>query len=351
MGNEGLLKDIDYTAQNWILSGENKSHRETQIDIRCGARPLAASRAIYSEVQCMNEHRAVCSSRELSKRIAFYLETSDPAGYPPDNWAETIHTINDILQGRSQRTPDGLLAEVADKGSVRYSGEISILRRDVQDFLAQKTLLETPYTKSSGKQYKHRIYQGSDGRPLKIINQQLFDWAAKAGFPPGFFRESYFDRVTVYCLPDYADCNFSVFQSCKFAVCRIQDVQFDGTSIYSSEFHTCRIERTTFFAAIVANTHFYDSTLNWVSFQKSRLNSCNTIDCTMQNVGFLYAALDGCCYGRVAAEHIRYLDTAVITQGGATLEECAQNRESIIRNLCPQLLNVSKTRTRKRGIR
>ena len=30
----------------------------------------------------------------------------------------------------------------------------------------------------------------------------IFYRAAKAGFPPGFFRETYFDQVTIYCLPD-----------------------------------------------------------------------------------------------------------------------------------------------------
>ena len=30
----------------------------------------------------------------------------------------------------------------------------------------------------------------------------IFYRAAKVSFPPGFFRETYFDQVTIYCLPD-----------------------------------------------------------------------------------------------------------------------------------------------------
>ena len=30
----------------------------------------------------------------------------------------------------------------------------------------------------------------------------IFYRAAKISFPPGFFRETYFDQVTIYCLPD-----------------------------------------------------------------------------------------------------------------------------------------------------
>lgn len=297
----------------------------------------------------MNEYKAVRGSREMSKSIAFYLEMSDPTGYPAENRTKTVRAVNDILQGRSRRTAEELLAEVSDKGGAYYAGEIGVLRREVRDFLEQKALLETPYTKSSSKQYKYRTYQ-SGGRTLKIINQQLFDRAAKAGFPPDFFRESYFDQVTVYCLPDRADCNFSVFQNCQFAVCRVQDVRFDGASIYSGEFHTSRLDHTTFFAATLANTHFYDSSLNWVSFQKARLKSCNTLDCTLRNVGFLNAVLDGCSYGRVDAGHIRCLDTATITQGGATEEECARNRAEVLRSLCPALLSQrSKMPEKRRG--
>ncbi len=196
--------------------------------------------------------------------------------------------------------------------------------------------MSQPYTKSSDKQYKYRIYNSTAGRKLKIVNQRLYDQAAKAGFPPGFFRETYFDRVTFYCIPDHTDLNFSYFSNCDFSVCRIREASFDGASIQSSEFDTCAIQHATFFGASIAHTHFYDSALRNVSFQKARLTSCNTIDCGLNNVGFLNSTLDGCFFGRVDAHDIRSLHTATITQGGATDGEVKRNREAIFSALRPQ---------------
>lgn len=284
----------------------------------------------------MDEHRAVRSTLDMSKSIAFYLEVSDPAGYPSDRRAKTVWAINDILQGRAERPVEELLAELEEKGGDYYAKEVAAVRQDIQRFQTQRSLLATPYTKSSGKEYKFRLYNADPKRPLKIINQQLFDRAAKAGFPPGFFRVSYFDQVTVYCVPKGTDFNFSTFQNCTFAVCRIENATFDGTSIYSSEFHSTEIDHTTFFHATIANTHFHDSSLKWVSFQKARLKSCNTLDCVLENVGFMDATLDGCSYGRVKARNTQYLLTAKITQGGATRDECARNRAAIFRALAPQ---------------
>ena len=204
------------------------------------------------------------------------------------------------------------------------------------DFQYQRLIRDYPYTKSSGKQYKYRMNDANPDRPLKIINQRLFDWAAKAGFPPGFFRESYFDHVTVYCMPEHADCNFSVFQDCTFAVCRISDARLDGTSIYGGEFHSCVIKDTIFFCASLADTHFYDSAIDRVSFQKAYLRRCNVLDCGLYSVNFLNTTLDGCSFGRVESRLIRNLHTATITQGGATEAECRQNRESIYKALRPE---------------
>lgn len=284
----------------------------------------------------IENYQAVWSTREIAKSIAYYLEMSDPANYPPGDRAKTVRAVNDILQGRSNRTVDGLLAELTEKGGSYYAGEIKGVRRDIMDFQYQRLIRDYPYTKSSGKQYKYRMNNVNPDRPLKIINQRLFDWAAKAGFPPDFFRESYFDHVTIYCMPEQADCNFSVFQDCTFAVCRISDVRLDGASIYGGEFHSCVIKDTTLFCASLADTHFYDSAIDRVSFQKAYLRRCNVLDCELYSVNFLNTTLDGCSFGRVESRLIRNLHTATITQGGATEAECRQNRESIYKALRPE---------------
>lgn len=281
----------------------------------------------------MNDYKAVRSSLDISKSIAFYLEMSDPAAFRLEDRAGSIRTINDILQGRSEKTVEAMLAELEQKGGTYYAGEIAILRQNIQDFQHQKMMLTQPYSKSSGKTYRFRAYNGGNGCSLKIVDQKLFDRAAKAGFPPGFFRETYFDQVNIYCLPERTDFYGSIFQNCAFAVCRISAPSFIGASIYSSEFHSCVLEHADFFRASIAYTHFHDSALSHVTFQKARLKSCNTIDCTLDSINYLTATLDGCSFGRVTASDIRHLDTAAITQGGATQEECRRNRDAIFQAL------------------
>ena len=93
------------------------------------------------------------------------------------------------------------------------------------------------------------------------------------------------------------------------------------------------LEHADFFNASIAHTHFHDSTLSHVTFQKAWLKSCNTIDCTLDSINYLTATLDGCSFGRVTVSDIRHLDTAAITQGGATQEECRRNRDAIFHAL------------------
>lgn len=150
-----------------------------------------------------------------------------------------------------------------------YDEDRTMLRQRIMDFQAQKELLSRPYDKSSSQQYPYKIFDPSEKRPLKIVDQRLYDRAAKDGFPPGFFRETYFDRVTFYCIPDHTDFNFSRFSNCTFAVCRIKEATFDGAAFTSSEFHSCAMQYVTFFHASIAHTHFHDSTLQNVSFQKA----------------------------------------------------------------------------------
>jgi hypothetical protein len=277
----------------------------------------------------------------------------DPVKYPPGDDAKIVRRLNDILQGRGKQTVEELLAEmntVCGRLGIYWSEYLAFCQK-IEDFQHQKSLLDQPYTKSSDKQYKYRTYDPPGGRKLKIVNQRLYDCAAKAGFPPNFFRETYFDGVTLYCVPDHTDFNFSYFSNCTFAVCRIREATFDGASLSSSEFHSCAMQYATFYKATIAHTHFHDSTLKNVSFQDARLKSCNTVDCELDGVGFLNATLDGCFFGRVAAHRIRGLHTATITQGGATDSEVKHNRESIFAALRPEQGERREAQAKGRGVR
>ena len=291
----------------------------------------------------MENYQAVRSGLDISRSVADYWERTAPDA-TEEQRTKRLRAVNDILQGRSTQTVEELLDMLgADpKGSA--------LRRDILDFLAQKERLDRPYSSPGVMAYPPSLaYYHSRDRPLKVIDQTLYDRAVREGFPLDFFRESYFDRVTIYCLPDHTDCNFSCFEGCSFQVCRIREATFDGAMLTGCVFHTARLDHVTFCSASIAHTHFHDSSLNWVSFQKARLKSCNTIDCTLRNVGFLNAVLDGCSYGRVTAERTRCLHTARITQGGATAEECAQNRAGVLQSLCPQQEAAPKQGRRRGG--
>lgn len=271
----------------------------------------------------------------------------DPEKYSHAHASEIICALNDTLQGRSTRKVDGLLAELDTVclGWKDYAEDRDMLHGRIKDFLHQKELLTQPYTKTSDEQYSYEMLNGK-----KVIDQRLYDQAAKDGFPAGFFRNSLFHQVTLYCLPDGQDCSESVFDSCKFAVCRISNsVSFEKSSFYGCEFHSCAISSVSFLDATVAHTHFHDSKMEDVTFQHVRMKSCNVIDCKLNRVGFLCATLDGCSFGRVTARDIRYLDTAMITQGGATHEEVARNREAIYSALRPQQGGRRELPAKKRG--
>lgn len=289
-------------------------------------------------------------THQISVRAADLLEDMRPQLYNSANHNETVQTINDILQGRTERTVDAFLTGLRNTGGENYAQRVEEISQDIQAFMTQKALLSQPYSKTSNKQYKYRSFNLDPKRPLKIVNQRLYDQAAKAGFPPNFFRETYFDRVTFYCIPDHTDFNFSRFLGCNFTVCRIREATFDGANFYISEFHNCAMQYVTFFAADIAHTHFHDSTLQNVSFQNAHLKSCNTLDCRLDGVGFLNATLDGCFFGRVAAQGIRNLHTATITQGGATNEEVQHNRETVLAALLPQQTERRESPKKRRGV-
>ena len=209
----------------------------------------------------MAEFQKVRGSREISIRAADLLEDMRPQDYNGANRAETVRTINDILQGRTQRTVDSFLAGLRNTGGEEYAPRIEEISRDTQTFLSQKALLSQPYTKASKKQYNYRTFDLDPKRPLKIIDQRLYDQAAKAGFPPGFFEQSYFDHVTIYCIPDSTKCNDSIFQDCTFSVCRLVSVGFWDARLHSCAFQSCHIRYTVFPDATLSYTHFYDCLL------------------------------------------------------------------------------------------
>ena len=128
----------------------------------------------------MNQYKSVPSGLEIARRIVDCLEASAPRGYTPDERPRAIRSLNDILQGRSTRPVDELLAELDKCGDTR----LPAILEDVRAFLHQKALLTKPYHKRpSRKAFAFQWAKGSNGRKLKVIDQKLYDCAVREGFP------------------------------------------------------------------------------------------------------------------------------------------------------------------------
>nr|WP_326185954.1 pentapeptide repeat-containing protein [uncultured Oscillibacter sp.] len=284
----------------------------------------------------MSEYKIVKSGLEISRQIADCLEDIDPIQYNGQNRARRLRNVNSFLQGRNDMPLNELLDWTEQAQGGAYAAGIQAIRQDIQQFQEQKALLETPHTRRSRRAYSYRIWDMDPENPLKIIDQALYDQAAQEGFPSGFFRDSYFDHVTVYCLPDSAVCDGSRFQSCTFAVCRLVGTDFRNATLDDCEFHTCKMQDIFFTGAVISHTHFRDCSMHNIRFLHSRMKSCNTIDCTVGRLNFAGSRLDGCSYDRIHSTprtNIRNLHTAEITMGGATAEECRENRTAIFRAL------------------
>ena len=287
----------------------------------------------------MAHFQAVRSGLAISQSIADMLERADPTQYHGANRVQTIRETNDILQDRSELSLDMLYSLLAQTCGGE-DGQVEKIRRDVEAFCVQKSNRARRYTLTGAQEYHYEMWDFDPKRPLKIISQPLFDHAAEHGFPPDFFTESYFDHVTIYCMPDNVDCSFSQFQSCQFSVCGIRGAVFDNATLDDTDFHSALLRMVNFTGASIAHSHFRDSSLVSVSFQEARLKSCLTLDCTLDRVDFLGAVLDGSSYGRVAASGIQNLPSATITQGGATQEEAERLRASVFHELAVPILPV-----------
>lgn len=287
----------------------------------------------------MTHFQAVRSSAEISMSIADLLERTDPAQYNGANRAQTIQEVNDILQGRSDLSFD-MLYSILEKKCGGEPGQVEKLKRDAEAFRRQKLCRTLRYTMSGSQQYRYDTWDYDPQRPLKIIGQPLFDHAAEHGFPPDFFTESYFDHVTVYCMPDNVDLSFSHFEGCRFSVCGIRGAVFDNATLCGTDFQSSLLQMVNFTGASIAHSHFRDCDMASVSFQDARLKSCLTLDCTMNRVDFRGATLDGASYGRITAKGIQNLPSAAITQGGATREEVERLRVDTFRELGVPMFQV-----------
>lgn len=265
--------------------------------------------------------------------IADLLELVDPIQFHGANRGKTIREINDILHGRSDMSISMLYNLLDEKCGAYDAGRVAQLHSDIRAFCHQKMLRPRRYTLTGSKTYSYELWDYDPEHPLKIIDQKIFDDAAEHGFPPDFFTNSYFDHVTIYCMPDGADCSFSQFESCRFSVCGIRGAVFDHADIHRTDFRSSLLHMVNFTGASIAHSHFRDSDLVSVSFQDARLTGCLTLDCTLDHVDFRGATLNGSSYGRIAARAIQNLRDAAITQGGATREEVARLHVAIFQAL------------------
>ena len=119
----------------------------------------------------MSDYKAVHSGTELSRRITDCLEASAPRAYEFDERTRTIRSLNDILQSRSTRSVDELLAELDKCKDTR----LPAVREEVQAFLRQKELLTQPYHKRPcQRHFKMSIFAEMGCRFLQGSIQVLY---------------------------------------------------------------------------------------------------------------------------------------------------------------------------------
>lgn len=299
----------------------------------------------------MPDYQAVLSGHEISKKVVDLLEDIDPIQYNGHRRARHVRNINDHIQGRNDMPLEPLLNWAAKVDGGAYDGRVAALRRSIRDFQAQKALLTQAYDKAlSEDRFSYQTFDAGPGQSLKIVDQTIYDQAAQDGFPIGFFQNTYFDHVTLYCMPDGALCADSIFRSCRFNACRLVELDVWDASLYDCEFNSCLLRNVQFPNAFLSSTHFRDCDLRSLSLPNTHLRRCHVIDCTVTRLDFLGAALDGCAFGRidrVADSAVLHLDTAAITQGGATAEECARNRADIFHALGVQDLERPTARRKQ----
>lgn len=281
----------------------------------------------------MTEYRAVSSGHDISKKIADLLEDIDPIQYNGSNRARRVRNVNDRIQGRNDMPLDALLDWAAQAGGGAYAERVTDIRGMIQNLQTQRSLLGQPYPLPCTQGRPYERYTDGSLDPVKVIGQDLYDHAAQVGFPADFFRDSYFDHVTVYCLPDNTHCVDCVFDGCSFITCRMVNAAFEDTRLYGCEFHSCYLSLLIVSDSTMAHTHFHDCTHHRGGFIRTSMKNCSALDCVMEGVRFTGSKLDGCSFTRVNASGTRDLQTAVITQGGATEAECARNRAAIFKAL------------------
>ena len=281
----------------------------------------------------MPNYQAVSSGHEISKRVADLLEEIDPIQYNGSNRTRRVRNVNDYIQGRNDMPLEPLLDWAAQTGGGTHAEQVATIRQMIQAFHKQKSRMDQPYQLPHTLQCSYQRFTDDSLNPVKIIDQALFDRAAREGFPYNFFKCSYFDGVNIYCIPDGEDCAHSTFHNCNFTACRIRRTVFPFAKVWGSAFDSCELQEVSLLEASIVNTHFRDCTLRSVTFQEAHLKSCRTIDCTMEGIDFFRTRLDGCTYGRIPAADIINLPYAQITKGGATEKECAQNRAAIFQAL------------------
>lgn len=285
----------------------------------------------------MADYQSVKSSMEISVSIVDFLQLMSPRVLDGKSRAKMVQEANDTIQGRSERTVENLLDELREKSQGWYPQEIERLRNEIAAFQAQKELLSRPYTKCGYEHYPFEVCDKDPDRPLKIIDQKLYDRAAQEGFPPDFFFMSYFDHVTFYCLPDDVNMGLSEFHYCTFAMCRMNGSSFRGSRIYDTFFHSCDLRDVDFYHACLAHSHFDDCVMHGVSFWGVALKRVFARDCVMEDVNFKGAALDGGSFDRIKAKNIRGLDRATITYSGARSDEVKERQRLIRKALgCPE---------------
>ncbi|MCL2837625.1 MAG: pentapeptide repeat-containing protein [Oscillospiraceae bacterium] len=273
------------------------------------------------------EFQKVKAGLTISQEIHWFLKNVDGQNYKFSDFEQSVKGFNDILQGRGEHIK-AFIVRLKEKYGTLHVKKVDLIEKDISNFLMQKVLLDKVYDKSSSQKYDTEIYPHPD-KPLKIITQKIYDSAVKGGFPNDFFKDSYFEGIKFYCLPDCADFSNSRLVECRFTVCRAVGANFNNATLDGAEFHTSNLQNADFSSAYIRYTQFRDCDISSASFHRSLLNECYIADCVLDKVNFFNIHFKESRVERITANDIKEFRTVQFSMNGATKEECRKNRESI----------------------
>lgn len=212
------------------------------------------------------------------------------------------------------------------------------LKESINSYSEQYKLLGRIQEKKATVNY---IYE-SGYNDLAVVNQSIYNSAVINGFPQGFFKNKYFEKVDFYCFPQKADFSNSYLQNCTFNLCSAPQASFSHTTLSCCSFSSMWLENANFENANFEHTNFRHCDLNKNIFTNAHFNGGYICECDLNKANFMEVKIDGTWFASITGK-IQSGCVAIenFTMGGATKEEVQRYAEKQLQNLCNGSISIA----------